>query len=278
MADNLMPWERNWSVQESIPAMRQPGQGLTPSYEDIANSGYSNAADLKAMGYDLIFNNGKGMGTIINQSPAHEGARSYQKELGKSTGELAATKRGVAPLVQQIEGLEKTFEEAGRTVAGKAIGPNYAPESGPLHYMLPDTAGQSFQNLRALMGNEDDAKAAALNNRLHHFKKGVATLFKAIPGSGKSGATDQAQATLEEMVQAAINSRTPEEFFKITHDAKNFLRSMAQEPVVPEPKSYVPQSWLPKSQRAAPSAPGAPSAPSQGVPGLPEGWSIRRVD
>jgi hypothetical protein len=242
-------WDEHPIVQpgQMPTGMNQPGQPMAPSFQGVNVSGYQNDADIESMGLDLAFNGGKGMASIINQSPAHEAARTYQKHIGQNNAELENTRRGVKPLIEQIEGLEATMAEAGPKVAGKAIGPNYAPSGdyNPAKFILPDTSSQSYQNLRAVMpwSGKEETDAAALNNRLHHFKKGIATLFKAIPGSGKSGATDQAQATLEEMVDAALHARNPEEFYKITHDAKNFLRSMGQQPVAEEPDKFTPKHW-----------------------------------
>ncbi len=45
------------------------------------------------------------------------------------------------------------------------------------------------------------------------------------------------------MVDRAIHARDPETFYRITRDAKNFILSLGNYPQIPEPQSYIPQSW-----------------------------------
>lgn len=210
----------------------------------------------------------------IEKTPEYLKRAQYAKDSGAAIQDVEETRRGAQPLLNGIDALEKRFAQVGPKVAQLAIGPNYTPtdqeHTSWLHNTIndvtnlgsgiangnramalgQDSASPSYQAARAQRygsGNptnpNDYDKALAANTEMQHFKKGIATMFKAMPGSGKNGATDKAQATLEEMVDAAIHAPDPETFYRITHAAKNFIRNMAQYPSLPEPQNYLPQQW-----------------------------------
>jgi len=238
------------------------GMGVTPPYQDDQDWGQLGlAAGLMSGG------NSRGMATVIQNTPGHQAAVEYAKGIAKDKADVANTQRGVVPMLQALDGMEKRFIDSGKSVASEAIGPNY----GGSYIPLPDTASPMYQNIRAFFRGSGDPnnpdvydKAADLNQQMQHAKEGIATLFKAIPGAGKAGATDQAQQKLDNMIDDAIHSRDPETFFRIMHDAKNFVRGLGQFPQLPEPKSFVPPQWAPQQPSAAASASqAAPQAAAQ---------------
>jgi hypothetical protein len=257
-------------------ALPQAGDRTPMSGNPMAGMGvtspYQNDQDWDQIGlYGALSANGntRGLPSIIQNTPGHQAATEYAKKIAGDKAELANTQRGVIPMLQALDGLEKRYTEAGPKVAPLATGPNYAGDDpwNPFNHLLPDTSSPAYQNLRAkltpsaLDPNDEYGKAADLNNQMQHAKEGIATLFKAIPGSGKSGATDQAQTTLSEMVNAALHARDPETFYRIMHDAKNFIRGLGQFPQLPEPKGWTPPEWQ-KPQTAQGGA-AQPQAPQQ---------------
>jgi hypothetical protein len=235
------------------------GMGIAPPYQNDQDWGQLGlAAGLMSGG------NSRGMATVIQNTPGHQAAVEYAKKIAGDKADIANTQRGVLPMLRALDGMEKRFTESGPGVASEAIGPNY----GGSYIPLPDTASPMYQNIRAYFRGSGDVnapndydKAADLNNQMQHAQEGIATLFKAIPGSGKGGSTDQAQETLSNMVGKAIHARDPETFYRIMHDAKNFVRGLGQFDQLPEPKSYLPPNFQPQQLGAPPAAPQAAAAP-----------------
>lgn len=278
------------SAGMGTPASGNPmaGFGVTPPYQ--TDEDFNQIGLAAALG-----ERNRGVIQAIQNTPGHQARIEYSKHVADDQADLGNTQRGVIPMLKDIDALETRIRQAGPDVASLAIGPDYTPadqkDSGFLHNTLSDlldlgtgiatgdrgvafqqdTGSNAFQSKSAKMyGSGDPAnpnnydKAADLNNELQHFKEGIATAFKAIPGSGKAGSTDQAQATLSEMINAGIHSRNPETLFRILHAAKNIVRGLGNFPEIPEPQSFIPQQWQkpqPGSPPAAASLP--PPQPSR---------------
>lgn len=210
------PWE---DYQQDTPAMSLPGQGVAPTYP--AQGGYQNSSDWNAIQADVVLNGGKGLSSIINQSPAHEGAREYQKGLAKEAAALDERRRAGGQVMSQLQALGDAANEmygSDKNAFLGAIGPY---NTTPYMDKLPVIGGMTVPKATAAYGG--DGKAWNVQNRLQHMIHGLTTSFVASAGKGLN-MSDSRQQAFEETMGAMMKATNKEEFDKITHDAADIIR------------------------------------------------------
>lgn len=257
------PWERFQQPQQqpstSLPNPGDPTEYAGQGQAGTTTPGYYSDEDMNAIGLEMMA--GRGSASVINQSPGHQQAAAYAKEEGKNLGELRNTQRGIAPLLRRVDDFESLGRDAGPDVLEKATGPDYGAghnEASFIPQLLPDTSGQAYQNIREMAQHvnpfsdqESYHKATDLNLKMQHLKDAIAAEYKAVPGGGKTGGTDQAQGILRDMVGHAMHAKDPETFFQIVHDAKNTIRGFGNLDDLPKQQSYIPPGFGAKQEAAA---------------------------
>lgn len=266
------------------PSLPQPGDptaygGATPALAETPD--YLTNNDMRSLSLEMLA--GRGSQAVINQAPGHIYARQYASKAGGNEADLKNKQNAVDPLLRRIQDFEDIGTHAGPDILGKATGPNYvnSGEYNPVNVFMPDTASEAYQSTRAFLRGGDYTKARDANLEMHHLKDAVAASFKALPGAGAGGPTDQAQRTVDSMLGAAMHSGDPQTFYKILHDAKNTLRGFARYPDLPgnPDANYVPPGFgqppppaggpPPGQQGAAAPPPAAPQAASAAPPPRP---------
>lgn len=293
------PWERYQQQPANGMALPQPGAPTEFTGQGTAGQVVPKRLSddtLESAMFDIYANGGKGMSGILNNDPGAQYMRTYANKQAEDHAEIANVRAAVEPLLRRVDDFEGIAKKAGPDVLAKATGPNYGGDSGVASWVLPDTSSQAYQNVREmaqhlnpLSDQESYRKATNANLEMQHLRHAVAASFKSLPGSGKGGATDQAQRTVDEMLGAAMNAKDSETFFKILHDAKNTLRTFARMQDLPERQEYKPETWQAPADVPAGDAyrmsftPQAQADNAAGKPepltfkGLPKGWEIRKV-
>ena len=250
----------------------QPGAS---SFTDIANSGYANNADRKAMLYDVALSGGKGLATIINQSPAHEGAKSYQKKVGEEAAALEERQRAGALVLGQLHDLRDLsldYQKNKPDAFKGAIGPyNTTPymEKMPLiGGMTAPKAAASYPGAASFIPGSPDPKAWDVQNRLQHMIHGLTTSFVASAGKGGVNMSDSRQKVFEETMGAMMQATSPEEFNKITHDAAEIIRKTFN---LPPGDAQHAAEGLGKQVQAAAASGGLGGMRGQSAGGIPQG-------
>ena len=246
------------------PGMQLNEQPAASSFADISNNGYINRADQKAMAYDMVLNGGKGMASIINQSPAHEGARSYQRKVGEEAAALEERKRAGEKVMGQLTDLTNMAAQLHKNDPQSfvsAIGP-YNTMAWNEH--VPFVGGMTAPQVTAAYGSSD--KAWNIQNRLNHMIHGLTTSFVASAGKGAANMSDSRQKVFEETMGAMMKATTKEEFDNITHDAAEIIRKTFNLP--PAQAQAAAHEMGNKVREAAGQPPVSPPQPSGMMGGL----------
>lgn len=284
------PWEMYQGQGAAQPApgpstsLPQPGDptaysGATPALQDTP--AYLTDQDLMALGLEM--GAGRGSASVINQMPGHMYSRNYAQRAGTNEADLKNKQGAIDPLLRRIQDFEDIGTHAGSDVLQKATGPDYTPPNAdgswnPLSHIPQDTASQYYQNWRSVLQHvnpfsdqESYDKAQDANLELHHLKAGVAASFKALPGAGQGGATDQAQRTVDTMLGEAMHAGDAKTFYKILHDAKNILRGFARYSDLPASPddNYVPKNFGQPPPAAPPPGPQGSAQPPSSAPAGP---------
>jgi hypothetical protein len=262
------------------------GYGTADVPQDLSPSTKRN------MGYDFALNGGKGLSAILDRDPSVIARQAYAKQQGDNAFKIQNLREAIGPYRDLIDKFRQVGTEAGPDVLPLAIGPSYTDETqqgarspvanaisditnaatGAYHgnYALAtgaDTSSGAYQAQRAARdpSNPLYQKALGVNTRLQHLKNAVAMAFKSLPGSsGGSGATDQAQGIVSNMVGEALKAPDAEKFFEIIQDAQDSLNVLERKHIAKSSrKSYLPDEW---SQPPAGPTPGAPAPAAQPQP------------
>lgn len=231
------------------PGMQLNDQPHAQSYADITNNGFISDATRKSMLYDVALNGGKGMSSIINQDPAHEGARSYQKKVGEEAAALEERRRAgqlVLGQLNDLSGVAKDYQEKDPAAFKRATGPY---NTTPYMEKLPLVGGMTVPKAAAAYMPGADPKPWDIQNRLQHMIHGLTTSFVASAGKGGVQMSDARQKVFEETMGAMMQATSPEEFNRITHDAAEIIRKTFNLP--PGEAQHVAETMGQKVQQAA---------------------------
>ena len=210
------------------------------------------------------------LATALSHTQGAVSRDAYGKEIGHDQAATENTRKSLAPVLSMMEDIKRDATAAGPATLHMATGPNYGSEDPKSWNPLPNTSGGSYQAARAFMNNwmagapdavssalgapRDSNAAYALNTKMQHLKKAVATLYKSVPGAGgKIGGTDQSQRELEDAIGEMMKTADPETFFSILHDATNTARGLGAYDPLPRSEKYSPWDANGKPIAAAPS-------------------------
>ena len=205
------PWEKYQTGglpqtgDESALTSPMPGMGTTPPYQSDE--------DWQAIAADVALNQGKGLSSIINQSPGHMQRKAYAEGIGKAQAGLAERQRAGMDVLSSLQQLRRTAEEANQDDLNNAIGPYNDDHSGWVDLL----------KIRSKV-SDSGQRAYDLNNRLHHDIEGLTTSFITSASKGGLNMSDARQKAFAETMGAMMKSTKPEEFYKIAEDADNIVR------------------------------------------------------
>lgn len=185
------------------------------------------------------------MATAAQNTEGSIERNEYGREMGKNIANFENTRKSLDPVLAMMDDIKQDAIKAGPGILHMATGPTYGSNDGSSYLPGIATSGGAYQAARKgisdilhpwqmVTGEQNDAdKAYALNTKMQHLKKAVATLYKSVPGAGgKGGGTDQSQRELEDAIGEMMKTADPETFFQILHDATNTARGLgAYEPM-----------------------------------------------
>lgn len=224
-----------------------PGAQTTPGYfspEDVQRARLMSGASPREV-------------SALMHTPGAVQRDNYARWQGKYSADVENTRKSLAPVLSMMEDIKRAAMEAGPDTLHMATGPNYGSDDPKSWNPLPNTSGGSYQAIRAFLNNmtlgapdtvsttfgspRDSNAAYALNTKMQHLKKAVATLYKSVPGAGgKGGGTDQSQRELEDAIGEMMKTADPETFFSILHDATNTARGLGAYDPLPRSEKYSP--------------------------------------
>ena len=277
------PWEKYQTGglpqtgDESSLTNPMAGMGTTPAYQSDE--------DWQAIAADVALNGGKGLSSIINQSPGHMQRKAYAEGIGKAQAGLAERQRAGMDVLSSLQQLVDTAkasqeEDKGRKSdrLNEAIGP-YNDMSGEVvkgFVGLP-----SAMTVKSLWNPE----AYDLNNRLHHDIEGLTTSFITSASKGGLNMSDARQKAFADTMGAMMKATKPEEFYKIAKDAENIVRDSFGIPAEAKLAPYTTQGKIMQDQQQAeadsrepvnPRLSFVPQDQPMTFPGLPKGWKITK--
>lgn len=270
-------------AQQPAPSTSLPNPGDPTSFSPQGSAAGLKTPDrlsddtLLALGLNAA-EGGRNSATILNNDPGSAYATTYAKNVATDNADVADLQNAAQPLLRRVQDFRNIATKAGPDVLGKATGPDYGGPWIP----LPDTsspmyqnARQAFQHLNPFSDQDSYRKATDANLEMQHLKDAIAASFKQLPGSGRGGATDQAQRTVDNMLGHALNAQDPETFYKIVHDAMNTIRGFARLPDLPDNDASVPTDktygWTPPAN----ASPG--TATRSAVPASPVAPPVQRA-
>lgn len=288
------PWEKYAASGAQVPQAGSPSPLTAPMAGMHTMPEYQSDDDIQAMMLDAALNEGKGMASIINQSPGHMQRKAYAEGIGKAQSNLAERQRAGMDVLSSLQQLVDTARASQQEDDQNKRGSYRLNEAiGPIN----DAGAQWGLPAPMMMKSQWNAPAYDLNNRLHHDIEGLTTSFIMSASKGGLNMSDARQKAFADTMGAMMKATNPEEFYKISKDAENIVRDSFGIPADAPLAPYTTQGKVLADQRAAAEqggpateqdyrmsfTPGAQQAFAAGKPepitfkGLPKGWEIRKV-
>jgi len=265
--------------QESALTNPMAGMGTTPAYQSDE--------DWQAIAADVALNQGKGLSSIINQSPGHMQRKAYAEGIGKAQAGLAERQRAGMDVLSSLQQLVDTAKASqGEDAASGRKGDRLNEAIGPYNDMSGEVVKglvglPSAMTIKSLWNPE----AYDLNNRLHHDIEGLTTSFITSASKGGLNMSDARQKAFADTMGAMMKATKPDEFYKIAKDAENIVRDSFGIPADAQLAPYTTQGKVLQDQQRAETGSSEPVNPRlsfvpQDQPmtfaGLPKGWKITK--
>lgn len=167
---------------------------------------------------------------IVRESPALQYRIERAKNSAKNDAQRTNEQLNAAGPLQLMEEWRKLAESAGPELLRKATGP-----------WMNSHEYQKFRQTLPTAERWQWDQAYNLNLRMQHFNHMLSGQMRMLGGGTPS--SDAQAATLEQAIGAALQSGSPETFFRVLEDATNGVRSMAKMPYSQIAEDSIPKAW-----------------------------------